>query len=285
MTVPKSVRSWVADAEAAYGDGIDVWFPQDFGWREFCADAPDLATNFGERWAASTAAAGKARLEELSQSAFRGGYVGALALLAAFDLEASPDEALERLVAPLHSAEQDALSDSLADDLANVERMLNDEAPDGVPAPRCIAAVSAARAVRPAMREILAEGLSAGAKALTALGASSAAMSKVLSGIVNVAVGMAGLRYALAAEVDEDDGRTPLQIDRETLRTAVGDPEGEGDDDDDDEDDDDDVADAADGDDAPVSAEDADDEEEDDDAESDESGDADDPDATRDEDE
>ena len=54
MTVPKSVKAWVADAEAAYGDGIDVWFPQDFGWREFCADAPELATRFGERWSSAT---------------------------------------------------------------------------------------------------------------------------------------------------------------------------------------------------------------------------------------
>src|SRR5262245_2683925 len=98
--LPKPVRAWVADAEAVHGPTIDEWFPAGFDWRAFCADAPDLAERLGGTWSGGTAAAGKARLEELAVAAFRGAYVASLALLAAYDAEVEPDDALARLTAP-----------------------------------------------------------------------------------------------------------------------------------------------------------------------------------------
>jgi hypothetical protein len=51
-------------------------------------------------------------------------------------------------------------------------------------------------------------------------------MAKVLAGVVNVAVALAGLRYAVAAEVDRASGGDVLRLDLAALRSALGDDEG-----------------------------------------------------------
>jgi hypothetical protein len=219
--LPKTVRDWIADAEAVHGPSLDEWFPAAFDWRAFCADAPALAERLGGRWAGSTAAAGKARLEELAQAAFRGAYVAALAVLAAYDAEEEPDDALLRLTAPLSDAEEEGLVDALADEVAAVERGLAGEAGDPAD-PRVVAALVAARAIREAVRIVLADGLQSSARAVVSLGGSVSAVAKVAAGVVNVGVALAALRYAIAAEVDEAEGRRPLLLDRVALGSTLG---------------------------------------------------------------
>lgn len=214
MRIPTTIANWIADAEGAYVESLDRWFPDDFDRAAFCGDTPLMAERLGERWASSTAAAAKARLEELALSAFRGAYLGALALVAAYDAEADPRDALDRLTRPLSDTEHDLLDERLAEDVAVVESGLAlDAARRGDASPRAAAALEVARRVADPLRAILAPGLSTGAKALLALGAKGSIMSKVLSGVVNVAVSVAALRYAVAVEADDAEGVPPLDFD------------------------------------------------------------------------
>ena len=172
MRIPTTIANWIADAEGAYVESLDRWFPDDFDRAAFCGDTPLMAERLGERWASSTAAAAKARLEELALSAFRGAYLGALALVAAYDAEADPRDALDRLTRPLSDTEHDLLDERLAEDVAVVESGLAlDAARRGDASPRAAAALELARRVADPLRAILAPGLSTGAKALLALGA------------------------------------------------------------------------------------------------------------------
>lgn len=223
MTVPKTVKAWVADAEATYGPTFEAWFVPAFDWKALCADVPAMAAAVGQAWSFATAAAAKARLEETAQEAFRGGYVAALALLAAFDADQSPDDALVRLCAPPTDDEQDALAGSLDVDLAAVERVLAGPSADvEEPSARVVVAARAARAVRGTVRALLTEGLARAADTLVGLGARQEPLAKVLSGVVTVAVSLAGLRYAVAVEVDEAAGGEPLRLDAVGLRSALG---------------------------------------------------------------
>ena len=173
-----------------------------------------MAERLGERWTASTAAAAKARLEELALSAFRGAYLGSLALISAYDQEVDPTEALDRLTRPLSDDEHDLLDDRLADDVALVESGLAlDAARRSDASPRAATALRVARRVADPLRAILAPGLSVGAKALVSLGAKSGPMSKVLSGVVNVAIAVAALRYAVAVEADGAEDAPALAFD------------------------------------------------------------------------
>lgn len=214
MKIPTTIANWIADAEASYVDSLDRWFPEDFDRVAFCADTPVMAERLGERWTTSTASAAKARLEELALSAFRGAYLGALALISAYDAVVDPSDALDRLTRPLTDAEHDLLDDRFADDVALVEAGLAlDASRSGDASPHAAAALSVARRVADPLRAILAPGLSVGAKALVSLGAKSGSMSKVLSGVVNVAIAVASLRYAVAVEADEADGDGALAFD------------------------------------------------------------------------
>lgn len=223
MAVPKTVKAWVADAEATYGPTFEAWFPAVFDWKALCADVPTMVAAVGQSWAFSTAAAAKARLEETAQEAFRGGYGAALALLAAFDAHLSPDDALVRLCAPPTDDEDDAFATGLDEDLAAVERLLaGPSAYVEEPSARVVVAARAARAVRGTVRALLTEGLARAADVLVGLGARQEPLAKVLSGVVTVAVSMAGLRYAVAVEVDEAAGGDPLALDAIGLRSALG---------------------------------------------------------------
>ncbi len=214
MRIPTTIANWIADAEATYVDSLDRWFPEDFDRVAFCADTPAMAERLGERWTTSTASAAKARLEELSLSAFRGAYLGALALISAYDQEADPTDALDRLTRPLSDAEHDLFDDRLADDVAIVESGLAlDAARRSDASPRAAAALDLARRIADPLRAILAPGLSLGAKALVSLGAKTGPMSKVLSGVVNVAIAVAALRYAVSVEADEAEGGPLLAFD------------------------------------------------------------------------
>ena len=214
MKIPTTIANWIADAEVSYVDSLDRWFPDDFDRVAFCADTPAMAERLGERWATSTAAAAQARLEELALAAFRGAYLGALALISAYDQQVDPAEALDRLTRPLSDAEHDLLDDRLADDVAVVESGLAlDARRRGDANPRAAAALEIARRLADPLRAILAPGLSVGAKALATLGAKSGPMSKVLSGVVNVAIAVAALRYAVAVEADEGESGDALAFD------------------------------------------------------------------------
>ncbi len=223
MGVPKTVKAWVADAEATYGPTFESWFLAEFDARALCADVPAMAAALGQGWAFPTASAAKARLEETAGEAFRGGYVATLALLAAFDAEHSPDDALVRLCAPPTDDERDALAGGLDEDLAAIERLLAGPA-DTVeePSARVVVAARASRAVRGTVRALLTEGLARAAEVLVGLGARQEPLAKVLSGVVTVAVSLAGLRYAVAVEVDEAAGGEPLRLDAIGLRSALG---------------------------------------------------------------
>ncbi|MCC7139111.1 MAG: hypothetical protein IT460_11880 [Planctomycetes bacterium] len=222
MDVSKPVRAWVADTEATFGPTFDAWFPPDFGWREFCGDVPAMAARLGEPWKASTAAAAKARLEELALAAFRGAHVAALALLAGYDEQEEPDDAVERLFAPPTAEEQDATADGIDRDLEAVESALALERAEVEPGPRALHAIRVARAVREPVRVLLAEGLAKGADAVVRLGAAPAPLAKVLSGVVSVAVALAGLRHAIVAETAAARGLAPLAFDEVALRSALG---------------------------------------------------------------
>jgi len=221
--VPKTVKAWVADAEATYGPTFETWFLAEFDWKALCADVPAMAAAVGQGWSFPTASAARARLEETAQEAFRGGYVAAIALLAAFDTDLSPDDALVRLSAPPEGDEQDALAGALGDDLAAIERLLAGPAPTvAEPSARVVVAARAARAVRGTVRALLTEGLARAADVLVGLGARQEPLARVLSGVVTVAVSLAGLRYAVAVEVDEAAGGEPPRLDAIGLRSALG---------------------------------------------------------------
>ena len=64
------------------------------------------------------------------------------------------------------------------------------------------------RPSREGVRAVLTDGLAGGADALVSLGASTAPLSKVLAGLVSVAVSLACLRWALAIEADAAAGAT-----------------------------------------------------------------------------
>jgi hypothetical protein len=233
-SIPKAVRSWVADAEAVHGPSMDEWFPAAFDWRGLCADAPDIAERLGTKFPEGTAAAVRARFEELGEAAFRGAYVTALALLAAYDAEAQPDDALARLTSPLSDEEAEALEPSLSDDLAAVEGGLGGE-PLVDASTRVRAALARARLVRDPVRLVLADGLEASARGVVVLGGSAKALAQVASGLVSVAVALAALRHVVAGEVDAEEGRPALRPDRIALLSALGEPDGEPDDEPDDE--------------------------------------------------
>lgn len=240
MKIPTTIANWVADAESTYGETLDAWFPVDFDRVSFCADVPAMAERLGETWASSTSAAAKARLEELALAAFRGAYVGTLALLAAYDEEADPREALDRLTRPLSDAERDVLDDRLADDVALVESGLALDSPRrGEGSERASAALALARLVADPLRALLAPGLSVGAKALVSLGAKSGPVAKVLTGVVHVALAVATLRHVVAGEADLAEGLDPLRFDpaqfEAAFRIAREDAEAAGESDDDDE--------------------------------------------------
>ena len=221
MKIPTTIANWVADAESTYGESLDAWFPVDFDRETFCADVPAMAERLGETWASSTAAAAKARLEELALAAFRGAYVGALALLAAYDEQADPREALDRLTRPLSDAERDILDDRLADDVALVESGLALDTPRrGEGSPRAAAALALSRNVADPLRALLAPGLSVGAKALVSLGARAGPVSKVLTGVVHVAMAVAALRHVVAGEADVSEGIDPLRFDPAQFEAA-----------------------------------------------------------------
>ena len=219
--IPTSLRHWMSEAEAAYGPSMDEWFPADFDWKALCADAPALAERLGQTWKPATAAAAKARLEELGQAAFRGAYVGALSILAACDVDADPKDALERLVAPLSDEEAETMGDDLARDLEVVEARLAGEEPSDPGTERADVASTVAAPVREGVRAVLTDGLAGGASALVSLGASTAALSKVLAGLVSVAVSLACLRWALAIEADALGGVPTLAIDPGQLQALL----------------------------------------------------------------
>lgn len=227
MKIPTTIANWIADAEASYVDSLDRWFPDDFDRVAFCADTPAMAERLGERWTTSTASAAKARLEELALSAFRGAYLGALALISAYDASVDPADALDRLTRPLSDAEHDLLDDRLADDVALLESGLALEVSRrGEAGPRASTALALARRLADPLRAILAPGLSVGAKALVSLGAKSGPMSKVLSGVVNVAIAVATLRYAVAVEADDAEGDGALSFDAAQFDAAFRDADG-----------------------------------------------------------
>jgi hypothetical protein len=227
MPVPKSVRAWVADAEATYGPTFNRWFPEDFAWQELCADVPEMAERLGETWKSPTAAAAKARLEETARSAFIGAYIASLALLAGYDALHEPDDALPRLCSPPTPDEQDVTAETLATDLAAVEATLVRGSERIEPSLRARRAAKVARVVREPVRELLTEGLAQAAQTLVGLGAARGPMAKVLAGVVNVAVSLAGLRYAVTAEVDREAGEDPLALDEDAIRSALGGDEDE----------------------------------------------------------
>lgn len=240
MKIPTTIANWVADAESAYGESLDAWFPIDFDRATFCADVPAMAERLGETWSSSTAAAAKARLEELALAAFRGAYVGTLALLAAYDEQADPREALDRLTRPLSDAERDILDDRLADDVALVEAGLALDSPRrGEGSPRAVVALELSRLVAEPLRALLAPGLSVGAKTLVTLGAKTGPVAKVLTGVVHVAMAVATLRHVVAAEADLSEGVEPLRFDpaqfEAAFRIAHEDAEAVGESDDEDE--------------------------------------------------
>ena len=143
---------------------------------------------------------------------------------AAFDTDLSPDDALNRLCAPPEGDEQDALAETLDRDLAAVERLLAGPASTfEEPSARVVVAARASRAVRGTVRALLTEGLARAADVLVGLGARQEPLAKVLSGIVTVAVSLAGLRYAVAVEVDEAMGGDPLRLDLVGMHSALGD--------------------------------------------------------------
>jgi hypothetical protein len=74
------------------------------------------------------------------------------------------------------------------------------------------------------VRIVLADGLRSSARTVVSLGGSVAAISKVAAGVVNVGVALAALRHAIAAEVDEAEGRRPLLLDRVALVATLGAP-------------------------------------------------------------
>jgi len=221
MSLPKTLRGWIADAEAAYTPGFDVIAPEGFDWRAFCADTPGLASRLGEEFPDSTAPAVVARLEELAQSAYRGGYLAALSLFAGYDRELEPDDALERLVMPLEEEEAAAFEELVGDSLDDAEAALGGTDVD-LPEGDAGRAVSLALAVRDPVREALSPGLLSGARTLTSLGAGSEASAKVLAGVVNVAVAVASFRYLASRVADEARGRTPLSFEPQTLEAALG---------------------------------------------------------------
>jgi hypothetical protein len=123
----------------------------------------------------------------------------------------------------LSEAEEDGLADALADELGSVERGLAGDAAHPTD-PRAAAALRAARTIREPVRAVLAEGLQSAARAVVSLGGSAPALAKVTAGVVNVAIALAALRHAIAAETDDAEGRTPLVLDRLGIASALGVP-------------------------------------------------------------
>jgi hypothetical protein len=140
-----------------------------------------------------------------------------LSILAACDVDADPKDALERLVAPLSDEEAETMGDDLARDLEVVEARLAG-GPSVLTRRRRL---DRAAPVREGVRAVLTDGLAGGASALVSLGASTAALSKVLAGLVSVAVSLACLRWALAIEADALGGVPTLAIDPGQLQALL----------------------------------------------------------------
>jgi hypothetical protein len=222
MTVPVALRHWIEDAEARLAPDFDSWFPSGFDWRRLCADTPRFAQDLGEVWKAETAAAARARLADLAGAAFRGAYVAALSILAAYDAERDPDDALARLTAPLSDDESDAFEEAVARHLGPAEELLGEDVSrEGSPPPAAREVATMLRPALPAIREVLAPGLQGAARALVSLGAGGTPSAKVLAGVVNVAVAVAGLRFLAAAAADDAAGGEPLRFDAGSLAAAL----------------------------------------------------------------
>lgn len=238
MKIPLTISNWVADAEATYGPTIGEWFPAEFDREKLCADVPEMAERLGETWRTPTASAAKARLEELATAAFRGAYLGTLALLASYDEEEDPRQALDRLTRPLGDLETELFADSFAEDVAAVESGLAlDAAKRAEASERAETALGVARRLADPLRAILAPGLVSGTKAVAALGAKAKPLAAVLSGVVNVAIAVATLRYAVGVEADEEGGGGALAFDPAQLESAFRISRAADDDDDEDPDD------------------------------------------------
>ncbi len=220
--VPAAVRHWIEDAEAAYGPSFEAWFPPAFDWRALCEDAPRFAEELGEAWKPETEPAAKARLEDLAAAAFRGGYVAAVALLAAYDASRDPDQALDRLTQPLSDEETEAFEAGVAEDLASAEELIAGETPAALPTNAARAAAEMLKPALPAIRDVLAGGLRSAARVLASLGAGGTPSARVLTGVVNVAVALAGLRYLAAAAADGAGGREPLRFDPAAMAAVLG---------------------------------------------------------------
>jgi hypothetical protein len=225
MIVPTAVRHWVTQAEAAHGAGFERAFPSGFDWRRFVADAPAFAERLGETFPAATGAAAKARLEDLAAAAFRGGWIGGLALLAAYDAERDPEDALARLVEPMTESEEDDFAERVERDLASIDEILGGEEPREAAGEEAVEAARLARSLRPTIRELLREGLRSGARAVASLGAGGDASARVLGGVVNVALALAALRYQAAVAADESAGLPPLRHEGALLSGALGPPD------------------------------------------------------------
>jgi hypothetical protein len=247
VKIPLTISNWIADAEATYGPTMGEWFPAEFDREKLCADVPEMAERLGETWRTPTASAAKARLEELAASAFRGAYLGALALLASYDEEEDPRQALDRLTRPLGDLETELFADSFAEDVAAVESGLALDVPKRVDASeRAEHALGIAQRLADPLRAILAPGLASGAKAVAALGAKAKPLAQVLAGVVNVAIAVATLRYAVGVEADEEGGGGALAFDPAQLESAFRIARSADEDDDEDADDEDDEKDETD---------------------------------------
>ncbi len=242
-TVSKAVRAWVADAEALATPGFDLWFPDAFDWRAFCADVPRMVERLGARFTGPAAAAGRARLEDLAGSAFRGAYLATLAILSGYDRAADPEDAFERLTSPLPAAEAEAFETSVEEDLDRAEAAMASQGEEArgageggagngaVPSPGAGRAAGKdpvdevariASLVGPTVRALLSEGLEGAARSLASLGVAMDAAAKVLAGVVNVGIAVAALRYAAAADADREEGKEPLAYDAVSMRAALG---------------------------------------------------------------
>ena len=228
MKLPIALANWIADTEATYGPSFVDWAPEGFDWRAFCADAPAFAERLGASFPASTAAAARARLEELAIAAYRGAYVATLCVFAAYDAQSDPDDAFARLATQTAGEEAAAFTDAVADDLDAVEAVLgadpagdDDAEPAADLSPTARRVTSLARSAREVVRVTLGPGLGSATQALARLGGGLQVTSRVLSGVVNVAGSVAAFRYVAASEAAAAAGGDPPAYDPDLLAAAT----------------------------------------------------------------